>query len=52
MDDFSAHAGSNTFLTAALPIFDTLFASFDGRLPQLFWSIFALRTPAPACAWC
>ena len=29
----AAHADSNARVTAALPIFDTLFASFGGRLP-------------------
>ena len=29
----AAHADSNARITAALPIFDTLFASFGGRLP-------------------
>jgi hypothetical protein len=34
MDDFAAHADSSTRVTAALPIFDALFASLGGRLPQ------------------
>lgn len=32
----AAHADSNARVTAALPIFDTLFASFGGRLPSAF----------------
>ena len=31
----AAHADSNARVTAALPIFDTLFASFGGRVPGL-----------------
>jgi hypothetical protein len=34
MNDFAAHADSNTRVTARLSIFDALFASFDGRLSQ------------------
>jgi hypothetical protein len=34
VDDFAADADSSTRLTVVLPIFDALFASFDGRLPQ------------------
>ena len=42
MDDFAAHADS--WVTAALPIFDALFASFDGRLPQVARHAAAGRT--------
>jgi len=42
MDDFAAHADPQS--AAALPIFDALFAPFDGRLPKAAGHAAAGRT--------